>query len=75
MTGEMTDYLHGLDDTRPVTCGVNLFFNLLSSIGFGVYSDEKAKQKKKPVGSEFYNVLAGLLGAEVMKRGAALHVV
>lgn len=73
LTGEMTEYLHGLDDTRPVTCGVNLFFNLLSSIGFGVYSDEKAKQKKKPVGSEFYNVLAGLLGAEVMKRGAALH--
>lgn len=45
LTKEMTDFLHGLDDSRPVTCGVNIFFNFLSSIGFGVYSDEKAKRK------------------------------
>lgn len=45
LTKEMTDFLHGLDDSRPVTCGVNIFFNFLSSIGFGVYSDEKAKKK------------------------------
>ena len=44
LTKEMTDFLHGLDDSRPVTCGVNIFFNFLSSIGFGVYSDEKAKK-------------------------------
>ena len=86
---EMTDFLHGLDDSRPVTCGVNIFFNFLSSIGFGVYSDEKAKKeaeraekakqrgekaaKKKAVGSQFFNNLAGLLGDEFMKRGATLH--
>lgn len=84
----MTDFLHGLDDSRPVTCGVNIFFNFLSSIGFGVYSDEKAKKeaekaekakakgkavKKKSVGSKFFNDLAGLLGDEFMKRGATLH--
>ena len=45
LTKEMTDFLHGLDDSRPVTCGVNIFFNFLSSIGFGVYSDEKAKKE------------------------------
>lgn len=89
MTKEMTDFLHGLDDSRPVTCGVNIFFNFLSSIGFGVYSDEKAKKeaeraekakqrgektsKKKAVGSQFFNNLAGLLGDEFMKRGATLH--
>ena len=89
LTKEMTDFLHGLDDSRPVTCGVNIFFNFLSSIGFGVYSDkkarkeaeraEKAKQrgkkagKKKAVGSQFFNNLAGLLGDEFMKRGATLH--
>ena len=89
LTKEMTDFLHGLDDSRPVTCGVNIFFNLLSSIGFGVYSDEKAKKeaeraekakqrgekaaKKKAVGSQFFNNLAGLLGDEFMKRGATLH--
>ena len=88
LTKEMTDFLHELDNSRPVTCGVNIFFNFLSSIGFGVYSDEKAKKeaekaekakakgkavKKKSVGSKFFNDLAGLLGDEFMKRGATLH--
>ncbi len=77
LTKEMTRYLHGLDHTRPVTCGVNIFFNLLSSLGFGVYSDKKAKKeegkKKKPVGSEFYNTLAGIFGAAAMQLGATLH--
>lgn len=43
LTKDMTAYLHRLDRTRPVTCGVNIFFNLLSSMGFGVYSDKKQK--------------------------------
>lgn len=89
LTRDMTEYLHALDDTRPVTCGVNIFFNFLSSIGFGVYSDEKAKKeaqkaeqskaqgrkakKKKAVGSQFFNDLAGLLGDDFMKLGATLH--
>lgn len=83
ITGDMTRYLHSLDDTRPVSCGVNIFFNFLSSIGFGVYSDEKAKKqahqadengkKKKPVGSEFYNTLAGMLGDKAMKIGATFY--
>ena len=88
LTRQMTDFLHQLDDTRPVTCGVNIFFNFLSSIGFGVYSDKKAKKeadaaekarlqnktaRKKAVGSQFFNDMAGLLGDEFMKRGATLH--
>lgn len=89
LTKELTEYLHSLDDTRPVTCGVNIFFNFLSSIGMGVYSDDKAKaeaekaekaraagkrvKKKKAVGSQFFNDMAGLLGDEFMKRGATLH--
>ncbi len=76
LTEEMTEYLHRLDDTRPVTCGINLFFNYLYSMGFGVYSDKKAKNEKRkksaPVGSEFYNTLAGILGDTVMKLGAML---
>lgn len=40
-----TTFLHMLDETRPVTCGINIFFNFLSSMGMGVYSDEKAKQQ------------------------------
>ena len=86
-TGEMTEYLHGLDPTRPVSCGINIFFNFLSSIGLGVYSDEKAekeaaaaaaapegkKKKKAAVGSEFYNKLACLMGDKFMKFGATLY--
>lgn len=44
---DFTDYLHSLDATRPVTCGINIFFNFLSSMGMGVYSDEKAEQNAK----------------------------
>ena len=89
LTGAFTEYLHSLDDTRPVTCGINIFFNFLSSVGLGVYSDEKAnkaaesaeknakdtkvKEKKKPVGSEFYNTLACLVGDYFMKVGATLY--
>ena len=82
-TREMTEYLHGLDPTRAVTCGINIFFNFLYSIGMGVYSDDKAeaaeaaaakpeKKKKKSVGSEFYNMLAVKLGDNFMKFGAWL---
>ncbi len=75
-----TEYLHSIDGTRPCTCGINIFFNALFSWGFGVYSDKKAdknakakpKQKKKSVGSEFFNNLAGILGADFRKSGATL---
>lgn len=76
---ELTECLHGLDPSRPVTCGVNIFFNFLSSMGFGVYSDKKADlavenaEKKKAVGSEFFNRLAGLFGSDFMKFGATLY--
>ena len=84
---EMTDFLHTMDDTRPVTCGVNIFFNFLNSIGFGQYSDEKAakeaeraakakaegkKAKESATGSKFFNDMAGIVGADFMKIGATL---
>lgn len=78
LASEMTQYLHSLDQKRPVTCGINVFFNYLYSMGFGVYSDKKAEKdakktkKKKSVGSEFFNDLTGLLGDKVMKIGAWL---
>jgi len=82
-TGEMTRFLHDLDDTRPVSCGINIFFNLLYSLGFGQYSDEKAAaqaeaagsgKKRNAVGSEFYNQMACLMGDKFMKFGATLHM-
>jgi beta-galactosidase len=86
---DMTAFLHGLDATRPVTCGVNIFFNFLNHIGFGQYSDEKAKKeaeraqkakaegkqaKESSTGSKFFNDLAGIMGAGFMKTGATLHM-
>ncbi len=86
---EMTELLHALDPARPVTCGVNIFFNFLNYIGFGQYSDEKAKKeaeraakakaegkqaKESSTGSKFFNDMAGLLGADFMKIGATLHM-
>ena len=88
LTQQMTDHLHALDDSRPVTCGINIFFNFLNAIGFGQYSDEKAakeaernakakaegkKTKESATGSKFFNDLAGIMGADFMKFGAALH--
>ncbi len=77
LTKQMTDYLHALDN-RPVTCGINIFFNYLSKLGFGVYTDKKAEkkgknQKGKAVGSEFFNNLAGVFGDKFMKWGATLN--
>ena len=84
---EMTELLHSLDPTRPVTCGINIFFNFLNTIGFGQYSDEKAakeaernakarekgeKTKESSTGSKFFNDLAGIMGADFMKFGASL---
>ncbi len=69
---KMRDCVRALDD-RPVTAGVNIFFNLLYALGFGVYSDKKAeKAPQKKVGSEFFNALAGKLGGEFMKKMATL---
>ena len=85
---EMTELLHTLDGSRPVTCGINIFFNFLNSIGMGQYSDEKAakeaernakakaegkKTKESSTGSKFFNDMAGLFGANFMKLGATLH--
>ncbi|MDD3139955.1 MAG: glycoside hydrolase family 2 TIM barrel-domain containing protein [Lachnospiraceae bacterium] len=76
---ELTRRFHELDSTRYVTCGINIFFNFLYALGFGVYSDKKADQavkntkKKRAVGSEFFNKLAGLMGADFMKFGATLY--
>lgn len=87
LTQELTQYCHSLDQTRFVTCGINIFFNFLNSIGLGFYSDKKAdaesKKEGKPVkkkthhksvGSEFFNNMTAFFGAENMKNGAKLFL-
>lgn len=71
---KMQDLCHQLDPARPVTVGVNIFFNWLHAMGFGVYSDKKAKENpQSKVGSAFFNALAGRMGAGLMKRMATLY--
>ncbi len=87
-TRDLASYIRELDPSRPVTCGINLFFNYLSSMGLGVYTEKKAQKEEKraeksrkkgggtggpTAGSQFYNAMAGLLGQELMKRGATLR--
>lgn len=74
----LTDCFHLYDNTRPVTCGINIFFNFMARLGIGLASDKpskkqkeakfkEAKPKKKTTGSEFFNNLAGLIGSDTMK--------
>lgn len=71
---KMQTFCHQLDATRPVTCGVNILFNYMYSLGLGVYSDKKADQNPgRKVGSEFFNNLAGIFGSHTMKIGATLR--
>lgn len=73
MVKEMTDYVHGLDASRPVTCGINVLLNVYSNMGAGVYKDKgnyeakplppkTVKAKEKKTGSEFFNMMAQKLG-------------
>ena len=69
----MKEVCKKLDPIRPVTTGVNIFFNYLHAKGFGVYTDKKADENpQKKVGSEFFNNLAGIFGAKFMKTMALL---
>lgn len=80
LAGEMTRYLHELDGTRPVTCGVNVFFNLLSSMGLRTLpgtaegkSDGEAGSGLRAAGGELLNRMAWRMGDRLMKWGATLR--
>ncbi|MCM1194160.1 MAG: DUF4982 domain-containing protein [Acetatifactor muris] len=69
----LTDYIHELDATRPVTAGVNVLLNVYTMMGIGVYKDKgeykpeplpkKGGYKEKKTGSAFFNAMAGKLGS------------
>lgn len=48
LTGEMTELIHKLDPSRPVTCGINPMLNILSSKGQGIYKDD-GEYKPEPL--------------------------
>ncbi len=77
---DFVSFLHRHDSTRPVTCGINIFFNMMTMLGVGFHSDKKAKKeetknvqkkkKQKAVGSELFNNITNMLGAPILKFGA-----
>jgi len=69
---ELTEFVHSLDNTRPVTAGVNVLLNVYANMGMGVYRDKgnykpeplpqgKGYQEKK-TGSAFFNAMTQKLG-------------
>lgn len=77
---EMTNYVHSMDNSRPVTAGINLMVIELASRGKGVYNEEggrsdQNKQKKKrkkgkspnepKSGSLFFNMLTSVIGTNM----------
>lgn len=78
----LTDFVHSLDNTRPVTAGVNVLLNVYANMGMGVYKDKgdykpeplprKGGYKEKETGSAFFNAMAQKLGPLMffMSKGA-----
>ena len=72
LCGKMRDLVRSLDDTRPVTAGVNVLLDVYTRKGLGIYKDkgeyipeplpENGKYKEKKVGSAFFNYWAEKLG-------------
>ena len=69
---KLTEFVHSLDATRPVTAGVNVLLNVYTNMGMGVYKEkgdykpeplpQKGGYKEKKTGSAFFNAMAQKLG-------------
>ena len=76
----LTEFVHSLDNTRPVTAGVNVLLNVYASMGMGVYKDKgdykpeplppKRGYREKKTGSALFFMAAGKRGDKAC-RGAA----
>lgn len=71
--GLLVQYVRSLDNSRPITCGVNVLLNVYVRLGLGVYKDKniysptalppiKKGYKEKKVGSQFFNSMINKLG-------------
>lgn len=72
MAKTMYEYLKRLDDTRPITYGINVAINVLTKHKIGMYKDD-GKYKKEPIkedkaykgqrcGSSFFNAMMDKVG-------------
>lgn len=73
---EQIDFIHSLDKTRPVTCGVNLMIIGRAAKGQGIYRDgeqntgmEGKKQKEGGNASLAFNIMASFIGTGMNKGG------
>lgn len=81
---EMIALVHKLDDTRPVTCGVNLMVMSRAAKGNGIYNDgeQNTGAKKNAMeddgkvknGSLFFNMMASFIGSNMNKGGNSKKV-
>ena len=72
LLGEMRDYVHSLDATRPCTVGINVLLDIYFKHGIGIYHDkgnykpeplpEKRGYQEKKTGSAFFNYWTCRLG-------------
>ncbi len=72
LCGQMRDFVHSLDSTRPVTAGINVLLDVYAKFGLGVYKDkggykaeplpETGRYREKRTGSAFFNYWAEKLG-------------
>ena len=70
--------IHSLDNTRPVTCGLNLMILSRAAKGQGIYQDgqqktsapeKQKKEEKVKNGSLAFNIMASLIGTGMNKGG------
>lgn len=69
---KITKFVKRIDDTRPITAGINVLLNVYAKLGIGVYKDkgaykpeplpEKKGFKEKKKGSAFFNAMTSKLG-------------
>ncbi len=72
------DLIHSLDDTRPVTCGLNLMIMSRAAKGQGIYQDgeqkttggnQKDDEGKVKNASLVFNIIASIVGTGMNKGG------
>ena len=79
-TGVLTETFHKYDDSRFVTCGINVFFNGVAKTRFNVWTperiEEEANNPQASTGSsDKFNNLTNVIGTEFMKIGSTFKIV
>ena len=70
---KMRDTLKSYDDTRPVTCGINIGFNQAAASGHSFFSDARAEENDfKNLGTEKANHVKWMFGPLFTKLNAVL---